>query len=369
VTDQPTATGQLPTELLTTEDDRADFRSSVRRLLAERSTEADVRRWAEEPADQAGFDAGLWKQLAAEVGLAGLLVPDAHGGQGLSLVELAVAAEEVGRALLAGPFLSTAVLAPTALRAAGDDAADARLLPGIAEGRLLVAVALDGDVTATDGVLSGTASNVLDAQAADRLLVVAGDALFEVDARGPGVALQTRRSLDHTLRLSTVTLTGAPAVRVGGSFDATSTREAGAIAAAAQLVGVGDAALDIAVAYAKTREQFGRVIGSYQGVKHLCAAMYSQQALSRATVGAATRATLLAPETAGEKIAVAKAWTSGAAVQVVEDCIQVLGGIGFTWEHPAHLLLRRAKLLEALFGDARAHRAALAGRLGLAQTG
>jgi alkylation response protein AidB-like acyl-CoA dehydrogenase len=368
------------TDHLTTAGERQEFGLSVRRFLADRSSEADVRRLADDPA---GYDPEVWKQLAAELGLTGLLVPESHGGQGLSLVELVVALEETGRALLCAPLLAGAVLAPLAVLGARDDAAAARLLPGVVDGSALLAVALDDDPSlpchaspAGGGwVLTGRKQLVLDGHLADRLLVVAraGDevGLFEVDAGAAEVNRAATRTLDLAVRLSSVDLVAAPAVRLGGPYDEAllELRALAALAAAAHLVGIAAATLDIAVDYATTREQFGRPIGSYQGVKHLVAEMHARLESSRAAVAAAAQAAVSRPQELREHASIAKAWCSTAVVRNAEDCIQVLGGIGFTWEHPAHLYLRRAKVYEYLFGDARAHRAELARLLGLAGVG
>jgi alkylation response protein AidB-like acyl-CoA dehydrogenase len=347
-------------DILTTAEEQRDFRSGVRRFLAERSTEQDVRRLGDDPS---GYDPDVWKQLATELGLPGLLVPEQQGGQGLTFVETVIALEEAGRALLCAPLLSTAVLAPLALaEATGADA----LLSGAADGSLLLALAVDDDaadpVTADGSTLTGRKLAVLDAHIADRLLVVVGDRVYDV-AVGD-VALSTTRTIDLAISLSTVRLAAAPAVLLG-TVDVPRLRALAAVACAAHLVGVGAAALELAVDYAKTREQFGKPIGSYQGVKHLAADMHARLESARAAVTAAAVVAVTRPDELQEHASVAKAWASNAMVRNTEDCIQVMGGIGFTWEHPAHLFLRRAKVYELLFGDTRAHRRLLAAQLGL----
>ena len=330
----------------------------MRRFLTERSSEAEVRRLGD---DELGYDPDVWKQLGTELGLLGLLVPEGNGGQGLTAVELVVALEETGRALLCAPLLATAVLAPYALQGISSP-----ILAAIADGSTLLAVALDDDpahpVTASEGTLTGRKLTVLDAHLADRLLVIVDDSLYEVqvaDAR-----FTTTRSLDLAIALSTVELTGAPATLLG-AVDVPRLRSLAALATAAHLVGVGAAALEMAVEYAKTREQFGKPIGSYQGMKHLVAEMHARLESGRAAVMAAAVIAVTRPEDLPEHASIAKAWCANAMVKNAEDCIQVMGGIGFTWEHPAHLYLRRAKVYELLFGDARAHRRQLAGLLGL----
>jgi alkylation response protein AidB-like acyl-CoA dehydrogenase len=347
-------------DVLTSAAEQRDFRSAVRRFLADRSSESDVRRLGDDPR---GYDPDVWKQLAAELGLPGLLVPEQQGGQGLTIVETVIALEEAGRALLCAPLLSTAVLAPLALADAtgGDD-----LLRGAAEGTVLLALALDDDrqrpVVAAGSTLTGRKLGVLDAHIADRLLVVVGDSVYDVSSAA--VHVTTTRTIDLAISLSSVELDATPAVLLG-PVDVPRLRALAALATAAHLVGVGAAALDLAVDYAKTREQFGKPIGSYQGVKHLVADMHARLESGRAAVAAAAVVAVTRPDELPEHAAVAKAWCANAMVRSTEDCIQVMGGIGFTWEHPAHLFLRRAKVYELLFGDARAHRRQLAEQLGL----
>jgi alkylation response protein AidB-like acyl-CoA dehydrogenase len=327
----------------------------VRRFLADRSPESEVRRLGEDPL---GYDPVVWKQLGAELGLLGLLVPESHGGQGLTLVEVVVALEEAGNALLCAPLISSAVLAPLAL-----EGLSTPLLGRLADGSSIAAVGMDADVTvSTGGTLTGRATGVLDAHVADTLLLAVDGGLFQVPAAD--VRLTTQQTIDLATQLSVVDLDGVRAERLG-PVDVDRLRCLAAVASAAHLVGVGAAALELAVGYALTREQFGKPIGSYQGVKHLVADMHARLESSRAAVAVAAEVAVTRPEELAEHAAIAKAWCSTAMVRNTEDCIQVLGGIGFTWEHRAHLLLRRAKLHELLFGDARAQRQRLARQLGL----
>jgi alkylation response protein AidB-like acyl-CoA dehydrogenase len=341
--------------LATTGAERQEFRLSVRRFFADRSPESEVRRLGDDPL---GYDPVVWKQLGAELGLLGLLVPEQAGGQGLTVVEVVVALEEAGRALLCAPLLSSAVLAPLAL-----EATSTPLLGRLADGSSIAAVALDADIAVSaDGTLSGRATGVLDAHVADALLLVVDGDLFQVGAGE--VRLTTHQTIDLATRLSTVDIDGVRAERLG-PVDVERLRSLAAVASAAHLVGVGAAALELAVGYALTREQFGKPIGSYQGIKHLVADMHARLESSRAAVAVAAEVAVTRPAELAEHAAIAKAWCSTAMVRNAEDCIQVLGGIGFTWEHPAHLLLRRAKLHEMLFGDARVQRQRLARLLGL----
>ncbi|TQM11239.1 acyl-CoA dehydrogenase family protein [Pseudonocardia kunmingensis] len=359
----------------TTSAERVEFRAALRGLFAERSPDEHVRRFV----DGGPYDRGLWSLLAAQAGLAGILVPEELGGQGLTHVESGVALQEAARALVPAPVLSTAVLVPTAVLAAGDETAAKRILPGIADGSTIATLALDdasGETTCATGggstwQLTGHKVGLLDGPLAGILLVVArvGEevGLFAVDSGEPGVECEDVDVLDLTRRQSRLRLTRAAAVRLGGDYTAglTRLRHVAAVAAAAEQLGLAERLLEIAVDYARTREQFGRPIGSFQAVQHLCADMFVLVECSRAAVDAALRAVDGPPDELADVAAVAKVYCSRAATSVAESTIQVLGGIGYTWEHPAHLYLRRAKTLEQLFGDPHHHRDALAELHGL----
>ncbi|GAB3715703.1 acyl-CoA dehydrogenase family protein [Nocardiopsis oceani] len=365
---QPADSLVTPTTL--SGDERAEFRSSVRAFLE-----------AHAGADDAGtgFDPGVWRKLAGGLGVGGLLVPDHHGGLGLTHVESAVVLEEAARALYDGPVLSAAVLVPTALLASGDRDACERHLPAVARGDGGLALAIDdvpeakraGAVHGPRGwEITGVKTAVINAQSADTLLVTAEDSpggigLFEVGADGPGVETVALDVLDRTRRQARVTFRAVPAQRLGGDFRDGAERllDVGAVSAAAEALGACERAFELAVDHARNREQFGRPIGSFQAVKHLCAEMLVQVESQRAAVRAASLALNTSREEAHEAASVAKAYSSTAATAVVETAIQVLGGIGFTWEHPAHLYLRRVKTLQFQFGDARRHRQRLAALL------
>lgn len=357
--------------------DDAEFRHAVRGFLAKTSPESEVRRLID---DDLGYDPAVWRRMAAELGMQGLLIPEGHGGQELTARELVVVLEETGRALLCAPFLASSVLATRALLEAADDAAEKRYLPGLADGSTIATLALD-DLAGTrttaleaDGgwLLDGAKTRVPDAGAADLLLVIAdagGQAgLFALPTDAPGLELTRLDTLDLTRRQYAARLRRAPASRVGGHYDAATRQLAafGAVAAAAEQVGIAGRTLELAVDYARTREQFGHPIGSFQAVKHLCADMFVLAECARAAVTDAATAAVETPEHWLEAAAVAKAYCSAAATTNAENLIQILGGIGYTWEHAAHLYLRRAKTLEFLFGDPTTQRATLAIHLGLA---
>ena len=359
----------------TTSAERAEFRAGLRELFADRAPEQHVRRFV----DGGPYDRELWTLLALQAGLAGILVPEELGGQGLSHVESGVALQEAARALAPVPVLSTAVLVPTAILAADDAGSAQRHLPGIADGTTIAALALDDALgTRTTAVadgstwrLDGCKVAVLDGPFADLLLVVAEVGaqvgLFVVRADGLGVERTDVDVLDLTRRQSRFRFDAAEALRVGGDFTAglARLRHVAAAAVAAEQLGLAERLLEMAVEYARTREQFGRPIGSFQAVQHLCADMFVLVECSRAAVDAALRAVDEAPEELADIAAVAKVYCSRAATTVAESTIQVHGGIGFTWEHAAHLYLRRAKTLEQLFGSPYHHRAALAALHGL----
>ena len=351
-------------------DERVAIADSVRRLLADKSTEADVRRTME---TETGYDAELWRQLA-EMGIAGLVVEEAFGGSGAGPIELELIMEGVGAALLCSPLLASGVLSAELLRALGDEAANTRLLPGIAAGTSIATAALTGDtgtwtaagvaVTAAEGRLSGHANYVLQGQNADVLLVLArmGDSLavFEVDASSPGVAIAALPTFDHTQRLARITFDNTPATRItakGPVWDAVQQAlNLALVALAGEQAGGSRKCLDFTVDYVKNRIQFGRAIGSFQAVKHMASDLLLE---SESAISAARNAAAKLAEGAPD----AEAWISLAAFACADafstttaTSIQMHGGIAFTWVHPAHLYLRRARADAQLFGAPAYHR-------------
>jgi alkylation response protein AidB-like acyl-CoA dehydrogenase len=355
--------------------EQEQLRATVRRFLAERSPESEVRRLME---TERGYDESVWKQMGEQLGLQGLAVPERFGGSGFGFVDLQIVLEEMGRSLLCAPFLSSCVLAAQALLHAGDDDACARYLPGIADGTTIATLAFtEGDVTCrADGDrLTGHHAFVLDGHVADLLLVVAEDAagpsLFAVD---PGdVRREPLPTLDATRKQARLTFENTPARRIGsegGAAGAVSTAlDRAAAALAAEQAGGARRVLEMAVEYAKVRHQFGRPIGSFQAIKHKCADMLLDVECATSAAYAAGWAVQAAEQggdesEAGVLACLAKAYCSEAYYRCAGENIQVHGGIGFTWEHPAHLYFKRAKSSEILFGSPRAHRARMADRLG-----
>jgi alkylation response protein AidB-like acyl-CoA dehydrogenase len=352
------------------DDHRRDLREATRSFLGRHFPIADVRAGLETPA---ALDRAAW-QRCAEMGWIALVVAEQHGGLDGDLVDLELVAEELGRALFTGPFLGCAVVAAL-LRSAGGPA-DAALSPGLADGSVTAAWAISetddpwtpDTVTATatdlDGriQLDGVKRYVVGAALADVLVVTAraGDATrsYAVPRSAPGVTVVDEPGLDLTRSLATVRLDG---VVVGpdaalGDDDAARERALGLAATltAADAVGAGERLVDLTVEYAGQRETFGRVIGSYQAVKHKCADMLWW--LDGARLAARNAAAALDGDgDVSHLVAVGKACASDYTARIAGESLQLHGGIGFTWEHDLHLYLRRIKADEALFGDAEHH--------------
>ncbi|MGH9103685.1 MAG: acyl-CoA dehydrogenase family protein [Acidimicrobiales bacterium] len=365
-------------------EEQEELRRSLRRFLEERSPSSEVRRLME---TTEGYDPAVWAQMAGQLGLQSLGIPEEYGGSGFGAVELAAVMEEMGRALLCAPYLSSAVIAASCLLACADEGAKADLLPAIASGDVIASLALcEGSASWDPGAtrlpasregggwsLTGVKQYVLDGHVAQHLLVPArtdgGVALFCVDGDAAGVTRTPLPTLDQTRKLARVELEGARARLLGADRGA----EAGlaealarsAIALAAEQVGGAQRCLEMSVEHAKTRVQFGRPIGSFQAVKHRCADMLVEVESARS---AAYYGAWVAAEAAPELAAVAslaKATCSEAFFRCAADSIQIHGGIGFTWEHDAHLYFKRAKADELLLGDPAYHRELLARRIGL----
>jgi alkylation response protein AidB-like acyl-CoA dehydrogenase len=365
-------------------DEQEELGRTVRAFLTHTSPETETRRLMETPE---GFDRALWRRMGSELGLQGLAVPEEYGGAGCGPVEVGVVMEEMGRALLCAPFLSSAVLATTTLLRCADEDARKRLLPGLASGELVGTLALTEDsarwdtagvrLTARESngswLLNGHKMFVLDGATADVVLTVArtgdGIGVFCVDGDATGLTRAPLPTMDPTRRQARLDYQDVPATRLRTHSDGwdlvSEVLDRAAVALAAEQVGVASRALDMAVEYAKVRHQFGRPIGSFQAVKHLLADVLLEVESARA----AAHYALLASENEDPELpavaSLAKAFCSDACVQATEENIQVHGGIGFTWEHPAHLYLKRAKTSQLLFGDPAYHRELLARRIGM----
>ncbi|KOY54161.1 MULTISPECIES: acyl-CoA dehydrogenase family protein [unclassified Streptomyces] len=348
-----------------------ELRSAVRALLADRCTPAQVLARAETGRPH---DPELWHTLAAEIGTAGLLVPEKLGGQGAGHREAAVVLEELGRAVAPVPYLTSAVLATEILLGLGCEAPEvALLLAELAAGRQVCAPALPltqapgaplpGAVRDTGGgALTGTVGSVADAVAADVLLVLADTGLYAVPAAE--AALSPLVPLDLTRPLATVTLEGAAGTRLADPATARAAI-AGALLSGAGLlaseqVGLAEWCLTETVRHVRGRHQFNRPVGSFQALKHRLAQLWLDVASARAAARAAADALATGAPDAPLTVAVAQAYCSGVAVRAAEECVQLHGGIGMTWEHPAHLYLKRAKAGSLALGTPGHHHALVA---------
>src|SRR5580693_2466770 len=365
-------------------DEQEELRTAVRRFLAEKSPESEVRRLME---TVDGYDPAVWSQMAEQLGLQSLTIPEQFGGSGFSYVELIVVLEEMGASLLCAPFFSTVALATNALLTSGDESAEEYLLPGIAAGETIGTLAFtedsgrwdpDGITLAAsqsdDGwVLNGHKSFVLDGHVAGLVLVVgrtpAGLSLFGVKGDADGLTRTPLATMDQTRKQARLEFADTPAWLIGTDGGAepglSKTLDLAAVALAAEQVGGAQRCLDSSVEYAKTRIQFGRPIGSFQAIKHKCADMLLEVESAKS---AAYYAGWAAAEDSDELPVVAslaKSYCSEAYFHAAAENIQIHGGIGFTWEHPAHLYFKRAKSSELLFGGPAYHRELLAQRIGI----
>jgi alkylation response protein AidB-like acyl-CoA dehydrogenase len=355
-------------------DVEMQLRSSVNDLLADRCTAAQVLARCE---TDKPYDLELWRTLASEVGAASLLIPEEHGGHGATAREAAVVLEELGRFVAPVPFLGSAVLATTAVLHCG--AGD--LLKALASGESTAALTVPlstspgsrfpATIRADGGGLHGRMTSVADAFVADVLIVPAvgpdGPELHAV--RTADVTIAPVTSLDLTRPLADVTLSGAASTRLAGADRAESAVDgalrAGAALLACEQLGVAEWCLDSTVSYLKERKQFGRVVGGFQALKHRMADMFESLVLARATARHAADTLATGDADAAVAASMAKSLCSTVAVRCAEEAIQLHGGIGMTWEHPAHLYLKRAKADEIALGTPSRHRSLLAPMINL----
>lgn len=373
-------------------EEQEQLRETARSFLATHASSEAVRRAMQ---SELGFDPDAWKRIGSELGWTAILVPEAYGGLGLGWVEVAALLEVTGEFLLCAPLLSTVGLGTNALLAAGTEDQKREWLPRIADGRAIVTLAFaesardpgPGPIAATfrregEGfVLSGRKRSVVDGAAADAIVVAArapgtagadGLGLFLVRGDEPGLARRTLPTLDGTRRIAEielrdVRLPGGAQFTGGGTGAAALAKvlDRAAIALAAEQVGGAQRCLDLAVEYAKGRVQFGRPIGSFQAIKHKCAdAMVKVESGRSASYYAACVAAEDAPELA-QAASLAKAWCSDAYFRCAADCLQIHGGVGFTWDYDVHLHLKRAKASQSFLGSPSWHRERIARHMGL----
>jgi alkylation response protein AidB-like acyl-CoA dehydrogenase len=366
-------------------NEHEQLRQTVRRFLENESNEQTVRKLME---TERGCDARTWERMASELSLLGLIVPEEHGGAGLGSIELGIVMEEMGRMLFCGPYLSTAVLGTGALLHCADDTSKAQLLPAIASGKAvatlafveehgrwdLESIAMRATRDGSKWKLSGVKDYVLDGAIADIVLVAAradnGLGLFQVASGASKFERTSLPTLDLTRKLARLSFSDTPATLLSGGTDATSAVRRvlalGSAMLAAEQVGGAQRCLELSTEYAKTRLQFGRPIGSFQAIKHKCADMLVETEFARS---AAYNAAFAAAENDDAQLLsaaqIARSYCSEAFFHAAAENIQIHGGMGFTWEDPAHLYFKRARASSMMFGDPIDQRQKLGAALGL----
>jgi len=367
-------------------EEQTMLRDSARDFLAEQAPVKQLRA-LRDSRDADGFSRPLWQRFA-EMGYSGVLVPEALGGLGLGHVEAGVVMEQIGHQLCASPLLASGIVAATALRQAGSEAQQTAWLPKIARGEVIATLAVDESakhrpqaLTTTaraEGggwLLDGAKTLVLDGHVAQLLIVAArvgdsGTGLFLVDPAAPGVTVERSVMVDaHNaarVRLQSVTLQaeallGTPET---GAAALAATLDAGRCAVAAELIGLADEVFERTVDYIKQRKQFGKTIGEFQVLQHRAAMLYSELEISRAALIKAQQALDAEPSAAANAVAVAKARACRSANTAVQEAVQMHGGMGMTDEFEIGFFMKRARVLQELWGDANFHLDALAQRRG-----
>jgi alkylation response protein AidB-like acyl-CoA dehydrogenase len=361
-----------------TSDERVALRGVVRSVFQDHSTEANVRAAM---MTEAGYDDGAWKTFA-EIGLLGLAIPERLGGSGGSWADVCVVLEEAGRVLLCAPYLSTVVLGTGALLASHDDAIQAKCLPLVAKGELRLAVTTPWTLersslpTATrisggGWRITGDINHVIDGHSADVLFALAADgggvSMFAIYAGAAGLRREPLRTMDLTRKQARLVLDDVEASLVGwpgsGHHIFEAVQNMAGVGLAIESVGAAAHVLELAVAYATARYQFGRPIGSFQAVKHTLADVLVEVESARSVAYRAVNSLVSESSELRLDASAAKAYCPTAFFNAAAKCVQVHGGIGFTWEHPAHLYLKRAKSSELLLGDSQQYRAIVADEL------
>ncbi len=361
-------------------DEQEQFRDVVSRFMSEASPPGEVRRLME---TATGFDTDQWRRVSEDLGLPAVHIPEAYGGQGFGMVELGLVLEEMGRALFTGPYFSSTVLAAGALLNCATDEEKAELIPPIAAGTSIATLALTdaGNTRApTDltritteidaaGHLTGCKDYVLDGSLADLILVAArakgsegasGLSLYAVAGDAAGMTRENLPTVDLTRKLSRLTFSATPARPIGEAGNATAglarTLDEACIALASEMVGGAQYLLDSAVAYTQSRMQFGRPIASFQAIKHRCADLLLDVELSKSAAYHAAEVAAAGADDVPALASLAKASAADTYMQAAAACIQLHGGIGFTFDNDTHLWFKRAKASEVLLGDPSWHR-------------
>lgn len=361
-------------------DEQLQFREIVGRFMGDKSPPAEVRRLME---TDLGYNPDVWRALSNDLGLPAVHIPEEYGGQGFGFIELGIVMEEAGRALFCGPYLSSSVLAAGAILNGGDETQKTRWLQGISAGTTFGALAIaepgagpgfeDLKLQATRNgeswTLTGTKTRVIDGHIADVFVVVALDdanrpAAFLVQGDDPGLTRRNLDALDPTRKLSAVDLSQVAAERLPAADAETLSRtlDQAVVALANEMIGGAQHLLASAVEYSRMRMQFGRAIGSFQAIKHKCADLLIEVELARSAAYRAAWAAATGQPDLPALASLAKAAASDAYMNAAAACIQIHGGIGFTWDHDTHLWYKRAKSSEVLFGGADYHRELLVQR-------
>jgi alkylation response protein AidB-like acyl-CoA dehydrogenase len=371
-------------------EEQEELRRAVRQFLESKSPETEVRRLME---TTEGFDPAVWKQMGQELMLQGLAIPEEYGGQGFTFIELGIVLEEMGRVLLCAPYFSSVVLAANAIMNVGTDDQKQALLPGIASGDTIATLAFTEPsgkwdaagitMEANENVggeftLTGEKMFVLDGFTADTIVVVArlegttgtdGIMFFTVAGDADGLTRTPLQTMDQTRKQAKLEFDNVVASPLGSSQDGfaafSKTLDQAAVALANEMMGGAQRVLEMSVEYAKVRVQFGRPIGSFQAIKHKCADMLLEVESGKSAAYYASWAAAEDNDELPVVAALSKAYCSEAYFHAAAENIQIHGGIGFTWEHPAHLYFKRAKSSEIYLGDPTYHRELLAQRIGI----
>jgi alkylation response protein AidB-like acyl-CoA dehydrogenase len=371
-------------------EEQEELRRTVRQFLESKSPETEVRRLME---TTEGYDPAVWKQMGQELGLQGLAIPEAYGGQGFTFIELGIVLEEMGRVLVCAPYFSSAVLAANAILNVGTDDQKKDLLPGIASGDTIATLAftepsgkwdaagitmeasenVGGEIT-----LTGEKMFVIDGYTADLIIVVArtagttgtdGISFYVVRGDADGLTRTSLSTMDMTRKQAKLEFNNVIATPLGSTVDGwpafSKTLDQAAVALSNEMMGGAQKVLEMSVEYAKVRVQFGRPIGSFQAIKHKCADMLLEVESGKSAAYYASWAAAEDNDELPVVAALSKAYCSEAYFHATAENIQIHGGIGFTWEHPAHLYFKRAKSSEIYLGDPPYHRELLAQRIGI----
>jgi alkylation response protein AidB-like acyl-CoA dehydrogenase len=350
-------TGLVTSQPWTPTEEQRELRDVVRRVIERHAPPAPA-----PEDDPGGYDAGLWRRLATEIGVTGLGVPESLGGAGGSYLESHLVLAELGRAAVATPYLATLLATRAALLAGGDGVAE--LAAGGCTGALVTG-GLTARAAGGGRVVDGVAELVLDGARADVLLAVTDAGLVRLAPDAPGLRREVATTMDQTLHLATLRCEAVPAVPVGplGARDRRRLGDLGSIAMTAAQVGGAERCLDMTVAYARQRVQFGRPIGSFQAVKHRLADLLVLVETATTASWAAAAAWAVDADDAPLLTDIAASWCGEAYREVAAETVQLHGGIAITWEHEAHRHLKHAHATATLFGTPEAHRARLAGHL------